>query len=93
MLDKERDTVTRRESVAKKIEEWDAVDNFIDSAHSVQKRLLDEAKVHSTLPEIRSVMKIQLRMGYRKVLHITMQGNSARNLILRQQFALKLIEL
>ena len=38
-------------------------------------------------------MKRQLRMSFRKVKHITMQGNSARNLILRQQFALKLIEL
>ena len=75
------------------MQEWDAADGFIDSAHSVQKKLIEEADVHSSLKEIRDIMKKQLKMSYKKVTHSTMQGNSSRNLILRQQFALKLIEL
>ena len=84
LLDKERDTVVRKKDAADLIEEWDEADGFIDSAHSVQKRLLEERGLHSSTTEIRSIMKKQLRMGFKKVKHITMQGNSARNIILRQ---------
>ena len=38
-------------------------------------------------------MKKQLKMSYKKVTHISTQGNSAKSIILRQQFALKLLEL
>ena len=93
LLEKEKETAVRREEVANKVKEWDAADVFIDSAHSVQKKLLEEDKIHSSIREIRNVMKKQLRMGYKKVTHITMQGNSVRNIVLRQQFALKLVEL
>ena len=84
LVEKERNIVIRRDEVANMVEEWDAADGFIDSAHSVQKKLLEEAKVHSTIEEIKNVMKKKLGMGFKKLSHITMTGNSPRNLILRQ---------
>ena len=64
---KEKETVIRKQEVANKVQEWDKADGFIDSAHSVQKKLLEEAGVHSSLKEIKGIMKKQLRMSYKKV--------------------------
>ena len=42
---------------------------------------------------IRSVMRDDLDMRYRKVMPVSIHANSPKNLVLRQQFALKYIEL
>lgn len=42
--------------------------------------------------EIASIMKKNLNMSYRKIQTVTLRTNSEKNLVLRQQFALKLIE-
>ena len=41
--------------------------------------------------QIRNVMRHQLKMRYRKVIPISIHGNSEKNLVLRQQFAQKFI--
>ena len=41
--------------------------------------------------QIRNVMRHQLQMRYRKVIPISIHGNSEKNLVLRQQFAQKFI--
>ena len=38
-------------------------------------------------------MKEELSMKYKKIIKISMMGNSTNNLILRQQWALKFLEL
>lgn len=38
-------------------------------------------------------MKEELSMKYKKIIKISMMGNSINNLILRQQWALKFLEL
>ena len=42
---------------------------------------------------IRSVMRQDLDMRYKKVLPVSIHANSQKNLVCRQQFALKYIEL
>ena len=66
---------------------------FVDSAGSVRKVLEDALEVKATELEIRETMKRVLGMRYRKVLPVSIHGNSERNLVLRQQYALRLIRL
>ena len=66
---------------------------FIDSVQSVKKCLLDTMEVDASEHEIRNVMRHDLNMRYRKVLPVSIHGNSEKNLILRQQFARNMINL
>jgi len=68
-------------------------DTFIDSAAAVQKVLLEEHQMEKKQSLIRSVMRDDLDMRFRKVLPVSIHANSWKNLVLRQQFALKYIEL
>ena len=65
----------------------------IESVASVKQALSYGMDIKAKLSLIRSVMKNDLGMKYRKIKSISNQGNSPRNLVLRQQFALKYIQL
>ena len=54
-------------------------------------KLLEVKQIKSTVHEVRLIMK-HMGMKYRKVVHIPLKANSERNLILRQQWALKYID-
>ena len=82
-------------------------DLFIDSAKAIKKKL-EESQSDGLPPfgtgpgdagqifkekEICSVMKWDMGMRYKKVVHVSIHANSAKNLVLRQQFALEYIRL
>ena len=56
----------------------------IDSVASVKQALSYGMDIEAKLSLIRSVMKEDLGMKYKKILSISNQGNSPRNLVLRQ---------
>ena len=66
---------------------------FVDSVKAVKSSLMDGMGTDAKLGEIRKIMREDLKMRYRKVVPVSVHGNSEKNLVLRQQFALKLIEL
>ena len=84
---------SRREKVTAVIAKWNKNDEIIDSVGSAQKRLSEEEQIDSKEAEIRSIMRRDLKMRYKKLVHISLHANSPKNLILRQQFALQLIKL
>ena len=49
--------------------------------------------VEISLPKIKLTMKKELGLGYRRVQKVPIQGNSERCLVLRQQYALKMLPL
>ena len=63
-------------------------DHFIDSTHSIVSGIRDRLGVIATDTEVRGVLR-QMGMKYKKVVHIPLKANSERNLVLRQQWALK----
>ena len=65
----------------------------IDSVASIKKALSYGMNIEAKLSLIRSVMKEDLGMKYKRIKSISNQGNSPRNLVLRQQFSLKYINL
>lgn len=66
---------------------------FVDSAKSVKKALFDSMELDAKENVIRRVMHEDLGMRYRKVVPVAIHSNSEKNLVLRQQFALKMIQL
>ena len=43
--------------------------------------------------QVRKVMRVNLGMSYKKIQEISLHTNSARNLVLRQRFAMVLVSL
>ena len=66
---------------------------FIDSVEMVQKLLKARLALDVKTSKIYHIMRRELRMRYRKVNPLTINTNSERNLILRQQFALAFLKL
>ena len=64
---------------------------IVDSVESVQKGLRVGYEIEAKQRDIKSVMKQELDMRYRKIISVSRTGNTPKNLVLRQQFALKLI--
>ena len=66
---------------------------FIDSVKSVRKVLKDGMDICAKEHQIKQVMREVLKMRYRKLIPISIHGNSQKNLVLRQQFGMKMIQL
>lgn len=67
-------------------------DTFIDSVHTVKKRINEDLKIDVREKMIKNVMKNDLNMRFKKILPISVNANSPKNLVLRQQFAIRFIE-
>ena len=70
-----------------------AADQIIDSVAMVKQKVEEEYAIRVKKPEIREVMKHQLGMRYKKITDVAVHANCERNLVCRQQFAVKLMEL
>lgn len=68
------------------------LDVVVDSAAAVQKGLKVGYDIEAKLKTVQSVMKDELGMRYRKIVSVSSTGNNPKNLVLRQQFALRLID-
>ena len=64
----------------------------IDSAASVRKSLKESIEIDAKEQLVRKIMRDKLGMRYKKIQTVSFKGNTPKNLVLRQQFALKLIE-
>ena len=64
----------------------------MDSAKSVVRGMLEQQMIEVKETEVREVMR-KMGMSYRKVVHIPLTANSDTNLVLRQQWALRYLEL
>ena len=54
---------------------------------------MKEKQMEVKYRELASIMKQDLNMSFKKIKTVTLRTNSEKNLVLRQQFAIKLIEL
>ena len=65
----------------------------IPNAHSIVIRVNEHADLEVKREEVRSVLRTDFGLGYRMAKKVPIQSNSDRCLVLRQQFALKMLEL
>ena len=59
----------------------------------VQAAVKEAATIDVSYPEVREVLKKEMRLGFRKASVVPIQSNLPRCLVLRQQFALRMIPL
>lgn len=66
---------------------------FLDSVASIHQAISNESNLAVKEKDVKHVLKHELQMSYKKVLPVSIHANSTKNLVLRQQFALRLLEL
>ncbi len=65
----------------------------IDNAMKVQRQAEQYHAVEISVPKVRTMLKKELGLGYRRARQVPIQGNSERCLVLRQQYSLKMLGL
>ena len=65
----------------------------IARSQQVQAAVATRDGLEVSLPLVRKTMRKELRMGYRRAATVPVQANSERCLVLRQQYALRMIPL
>ena len=65
----------------------------IDNAMKVKQQAKQYHDVEISVPKVRTVLKKELGLGYRRARQVPIQGNSERCLVLRQQYSLKMLAL
>ena len=83
----------KRKQIAGLIDIINQADHFVDSVELVTKKLIADNQLVCKESEVKSVMRKELGMKFKKVKAISLTANSERNLILRQQFALAFLRL
>ena len=83
LLSNKREEHARRRDIEDVVRRMNEEDSFIDSAESVKKKALAERGVVTNEREVRSVLKEDLGMRFKKLKHITFKANSVNNLVLR----------
>ena len=66
-----------------KLRELNQGNAFLDSAQSVKATLKKDLGLEASEFEIKKIMREELGMRFRKVIPISIHGNSAKNLVLR----------
>ena len=82
-----------RERVAGAIKEMNMREEFIDSVAHVENGLKAEKIEPPKSHVLRSIMRNDLEMKFKKIIPVAWTANSPRNLILRQRFALAFLEI
>ena len=83
MIDIENADMKQREDIAEALEEMNKLNVVIDSVQQVQKALSYGLDIKAKQKVIRSVMKYELGMKYRKIKSVSNTGNTPKNLVLR----------
>ena len=73
----------RRRQIGQTVLEMNQLNVFVDSARSVKKVLLEGLDMEASERQIRTIMREDLGMRYRKILPVSIHGNSEKNLVLR----------
>lgn len=82
----------KREEIVTAVQRLVDRHEIIDSAASVAARLKEQDQIVARPELVRRVMHEDLGLRWRKVKEVSLHENSARNLVLRQRFAMALLE-
>ena len=87
LIDKRDQSLMKQSVVQKVIKDLMAEDHFISSAQVIVDEVKSRIDIDVTTSYVMEQMHL-LGLKYSKVKHISMQGNSAKSLVLRQRWAL-----
>ena len=83
----------RRDAVEDVVTELLAANKPITSSRLVQAAVQEQTSMTVAEPLVRQVMRKEMRLGYRQARTVPVQCNSERCLVLRQQYALRMLPL
>ena len=83
----------RRDAIEDAVTEMFAANGVITSSRQVQTAVMEQTGLAVADPLVRQVMHKELRLGYRLARTVPVQSNHERCLVLRQQFALRMLPL
>ena len=91
LMQRESADETRRQQIKRNLEIKNDFGCIIDSAKAVANELSANRAEQIKESEVRSVMKEDLGMRYRKIKTVSLHSNSEKNLVLRQRWALEFL--
>jgi transposase len=77
------DKAEKAKDIQNTVDEMNNSNVFIDSAASIKKHLSDIMGIESDEKEIRRILNQEMGMKYRKIVPVSIHGNSQKNLVLR----------
>lgn len=90
MADQQRQS--KLEVIRDTVRELINADSVIENVGQVCKLIAERHQLEVHKHEVRNVMHNEFEMRYRKINPISLHTNSNKNLVMRQQFALQLLE-
>ena len=91
LLNKREEAASRREAIKAVTEGLNARRVVIDNVQQVLKEVTQGPQIETTDKEVRSVMREELGMRYRKIKTVSLHSNSVKNLVLRQRWSLEFL--
>ena len=91
MLERNASKANMRELVKKNVEVKNDFNIIIDSAKSIANEMNATNAEQVTENTVRSVMRDELDMRFRKIKTVSLHSNSEKNLVLRQRWALEFL--
>ena len=82
-----------RESISQTIDAYDEETDNVESVKELRKHILEKHGQDTKPWQLRSIMREDLRMRYKRINDIAWTGNDPRNIILRQHFALEYMKI
>ena len=89
-----RDAVQARKSkVVDVVARLDGDQKQIKNVKDLKKKLLEEFEIEIKPWDLKKILREEMNMRYKRIVGTSWQGNSNKNLILRQQFALEFLNI
>ena len=92
IIEKKKEQQSKRDEIADYITALNDAGQVIDSVKKLQHDLKEEKDMEVKYREMASIMKKDLGMRFKKIQSVSVRTNSEKNLVLRQQFAVNLIQ-
>jgi len=83
LMNSRDDKDEKAKDIQNTVDEMNNANVFIDSATSIKKHLSDIMGIESDEKEIRRILNQEMGMKYRKIVPVSIHGNSQKNLVLR----------
>jgi len=92
LLARQSDVADKHSRIKEAIESMVSQHVFLDSVESIHDTIQTQHQLKVKPKEVHHVLKHEMEMSFKKIVPISIHGNSAKNLVLRQQFALQFLE-
>ena len=92
MLSRRNEEMETKNLIVKHIESLIENNMILDSVFKISQEIKESLGIEISREKLRRIMRFDMNMSYKKIKGIRLHDNTVKNLILRQQFAKRYIE-